>query len=372
MSNKWIISSHQFKLLVTLCYLGRSLLVTPRSLAAISKQDAWIAALFGILGSILIIWIYNSLSNLLTDMSLVQYIEKLLGKWMGKFIAICFVLFALLNTALLLSFMGNFITTQILIDTPVVIINSFFVIVIVIGTRLGLETFARAAEILYPYVIGFLSILILLIIKEINYHNILPVLEYGIVPIIRGTLSYMSYSSVTLILLLMIFPACVNEPSYCKKSFFSGALVSGSIIFLLTILNIMILGYDQAARNTFSSYILAKKISVGNIIERVEVVIAISWIITIYFKILIYFYGAVSGLSQILNLKEYKSLTMPLAMIMVFLSLIVYPNNAYASQFNSTTWVLFSFTFGFILPLFLLLFGNLREKGKMKKQPYKK
>lgn len=368
MSKKWIISSNQFKLLVILCYLGTAILITPRGLAFEAKQDAWIAVLFGIIFSLFLVWLYNSLGSLFPNMTIVQYSQKLLGKWLGKLLSFFFIIFAFLNAAMLLWFVGDFIATQILIETPIEAINTLFMIIIIMAARLGLETFSRAAEVMFPFVIIFFILLILLIIKDIEVLNMLPILENGIKPIIRGALLFTSYSSVTLIILLMIFPSNIDKQIYAKKAFLKGNLIAGLIIFIITDLCILVLGYDLTARNTFSVYILAKKINVSDFLERVEVVIAVSWIITIFYKILFYFYGSVLGLAQILNLKDYSPLTLPLGMILIVLSLVVYPNSTYAQTWNRTIWIPFSFTFGLFFPLILFLIGKFTKGFNEKKQ----
>ncbi|PAB56348.1 GerAB/ArcD/ProY family transporter [Anaeromicrobium sediminis] len=119
----------------------------------------------------------------------------------------------------------------------------------------------------------------------------------------------------------------------------------------------------MTARNAFPSYALAKKISLGHIIQRIEAIIAIIWFITIFYKIILYFYGTALGLAQILELKDYRPLTLPLGMILVVLSLVVYPNSIYKGIWSSTTWIPYVMTYAFFLPL-LLLIVSLFQKSK--------
>jgi spore germination protein KB len=99
----------------------------------------------------------------------------------------------------------------------------------------------------------------------------------------------------------------------------------------------------------------------ADFLERMEAAIATLWIITIFYKIVIYFYGAILGLAQTLNLQDYRPLTLPMAMILIVISLIIYPNVVYANTWNSTTWIPFVLTFGLFLPLLLLIVAVLRK-----------
>ncbi|PAB57762.1 GerAB/ArcD/ProY family transporter [Anaeromicrobium sediminis] len=361
MFNNWKISPRQFRILVTMCYIGTSILFSPVGLAADAKQDAWLAAIVGNILGLLLVCIYNTVGNYFSNMTLIEYTEKVLGKWLGKTLSLLFISFLFINCSMILWTAGNFITTQIMPETPIQYTNAFFALIIIIGTRLGLETFARAAEVLYPFVIGLLIILVIFILPDIEFKNIQPVFEYGIKPILKGGLFYCTFSSLTLITLMMIFPAYVNNLKEAKKSFLSGTLIGGIIIFLIATLCILVLGHDMTARNAFASYALAKKISLGNFIERIEAIIAIIWFITIFYKIILYFYGSVIGIAQILNLKDYHSLTLPMGMILTVLSLVVYPSSMYEDIWNATTWLPHVLAYGFFLPLLLLIVSLFRK-----------
>ncbi|MDK2918911.1 MAG: spore germination protein [Candidatus Petromonas sp.] len=361
MFKKQKISHYQFKILVVMCFVGTSILVTPGGLAAETKQDAWLAAIIGLLLSFPIVWIYNFLGNHLYNMTLIEYTEKVLGKWLGKLVSLSFIFFCFINSASLLYIVGDFVTTQIMPETPIQFTNTLFVIVVVMGSRLGIETLARAGEILYPWVIGIFIILIFLLFPNTDIKKIQPIFEHGIKTNLRGALLFMSYSSLTLIVLLMIFPAYINKPQKAKKTFLRGTLIGGLMIFIMTLFSILVLGHDFTARNVFPSYILVKKISLADFLERMEAAIATLWIITIFYKIVIYFYGAILGLAQTLNLQDYRPLTLPMAMILIVISLIIYPNVVYANTWNSTTWIPFVLTFGLFLPLLLLIVAVLRK-----------
>ncbi len=364
MLENWKISSHQLKILVILCYVGSSILLVPRSIAIDAKQDAWIAAILGLIMALLLVCLYNAVGNRSPNMTIIEFTEELLGKWIGKVVSLLFIFYLFFDSSLLVYIVGDFVISQIMPETPIQFTNLLFVIVVVFGTRLGLETFSRAAEILYPWVIGLLIIFLVFLFPELEFKNTQPIYEYGMKPIIKGALSYSSFSSLTLIPLMMIFPACVNNQREANKSFINGTLIAGLIIFLVTTFCILVLGHDITARNAFPSYALAKKISLGDFIERIEAIIAIIWVITMFYKIILHFYGAVIGLAQVLKLKDYRSLTLPLGMILVVFSLIVYPNSVYVAVWNSTTWLLYVSTYGFFLPLLLLIVSYFSNKIK--------
>jgi spore germination protein KB len=362
MLKKINISAYQFTLLVTLYTVGSAILVIPASMAADSKQDAWIASILGVGAGLLLVWLYSTVGNLFPNRTLVELNEILLGKWLGKAISLLFVVFAFLSCSEVMFYLGNFLTLHILQGTPILSIHIAFMIVVIIGVRYGIESIARCVEILFPVFIILFIILALSVSPQIKVENIQPILETGIKPILRSTLVFLSIASLTLIVLLMIFPACVNTSKKARRSFFIGHFTGGFIMIVIITLSIFILGPSQSARNMYPSYELASRVTIGGFLERIEALLAVMWLFSLYIKISLYFYAAVLGLAQMLELKDYRPLTLPIGMIIIVLSVVVYPSVTYQQNWDTTTWLPFILTVGLFYPIFLLGVGIFRKK----------
>ncbi len=90
--------------------------------------------------------------------------------------------------------MGDFVTTQILEDTPILAIHIMFMIIITIGTRLGLPVIARSAEIFFfvgdPAAVDH-DLCSHTRYKKIN--NVRPVLELGLIQDLRASLPFIAF-----------------------------------------------------------------------------------------------------------------------------------------------------------------------------------
>src|SRR5690606_4475994 len=133
----------------------------------------------------------------------------------------------------------------------------------------------------------------------------LPVFEAGAMAIFESSLTVVGIPYLELVVFLMIYPN-VNKSTKIGKALITGGLLGGLVIIAVTTLCITVLGWDFTARHTFPSYTLAKKIQVGEFLQRIEVFMAIIWMITIFFKLTICFYASALGLTQILKLKSYR------------------------------------------------------------------
>ncbi|SDN09533.1 spore germination protein KB [Psychrobacillus sp. OK028] len=356
------INSYQFLVLVIFFTVGTSILAVPSALAIVAKHDAWISAILGTALGLLIVWLFTKIGIWFPNLTFVQMNETLFGKWIGKVFSFLFLSMTLLFTAVILYYSGSFLTTHVMPNTPMAATNILMAIILVMAVRLGLETIARSAEILTGVFFILFILLVIFIAPEIKYENIQPVFEVDIKSIAESSLTLIVVSSVNAVTLLMIFPAFINQPKSAKKSFFIGNLIGGLIIIIITFLCITVLGADLTARQEYPSYGLAKMINIGNFINRVESLMAALWIICLYYKMVLYFYASVYGLAQILNLKDYRPLTYPLGMIVVVLSLVVFPNVIDQHIFDSTTSKYFSLTIGLLLPLLMVIVYAIRRK----------
>lgn len=356
------ISSNQFKKLVVLYSIGSSILITPGGIIGEAKQAAWLAIIIGIIIGLLQVWLLIAVGKLFPNMNLVQCSEKVLGKWMGKFISLGFIIISFLNGGTLIWYVGNFFTSQIIPEMRIEVVNTFFTLVVIIGMYYGIEVIARASEIFFPIVIVAVTILVAFNIPNMKFENLQPIFESGVKPVLRGSIFFTNISHQPLIVFLMIFPACIDDIKEANKSFFKGILIGGIIMLAITITCVLVMGTTISASQVYPTYLLAKQIHLGNYVERVESIISVTWFITIFFKAVLYFAGAVLGLTQILELRDYRSITLPLGMILVVLSFIIYPNVIYEGEWDTTTWIPYALTYGLIHPLLLLLVGKVKKK----------
>lgn len=362
------INSYQFLILVTLFTIGTSILITPSVLATEAKQDAWVVAIVGTVIGLFVIWLFCLIAQWFPHLTFIQINEKILGKWLGKAVSLLFVLMAFLYASSLLFYSGTFLNTHLMPNTPMIALNVLMAIIIVMGVHLGLETIARSAEIFILAFFVLFFFLVLLVSPEVKFENVQPVFEARTKTIVQSTFSFIEVTAANAIVLLMVFPAFVNNIKQAKKSFFIGYLIGGIVIIIFTFLSVSVLGVYSTAAEIFPTYELAKRINVGDFIQRIEALMAGLWIMTLYFKATLYFYASVLGITQILNLKDYRPLVIPLGMISVVLSVVIYPNVVYQQNWNETTALYFSFSIGVFLPLLLVTVYAIRKK-QLKKVP---
>lgn len=359
---KEIISSRQFTIVTFLYSIGTAILIIPASITSAAKQDAWIATSIGIILSLLVLKLFLTLANQTPSLNFIEANEKILGRFFGKITAICFLILTFLSAGELLYFIGIFMKTEVMPETPTMAIALLFSIIIMYLAYLGIETFARSAEILFPLFVFIFIFFVVCITPQITFENIQPVLEATKSSMFYSIIRFMSIFSFPLIVLLMLYPAGVNVQQSAQKGFYIGTIMGGFVLVTLIVLSILVLGPENTASRTFPSYALAQRISIGDFLQRIEIIMAFMWISSIYIRTFMYFYTTVVGLAQILKIKDHRPLILPMGLIVMGLSQIVHPNIVHSNNYNNEIWPIFSFIFTILLPILLLIVAVIRNR----------
>jgi spore germination protein KB len=355
------IAPRQFMIFVILFTMGSSILLLPKFIAEEAKQDAWMTSIILAGLGLLLAWLYKTLGSLFPDMTLVEFSQEILGRWMGKITSLFFFTYTFILCAMLLTQIGNFFTSTIMPETPIKSIHILFLAIVIMGVRYGLENMARTSEIFFPWVCILFFMIVFFVSPHIEFEKIQPVFAEGANPIFHATFMLMGSPFLELVLFLMILPY-VNRKKEAERSFLVGTLIGGIVIVSITLLAVLVLGAEETANEHFPSYTLAQKIDVGNFIQRVEAIIGGLWVITIFFKLQICYYVSALVLAQTLEIHDYRPLTLPMAVILVVLAQVIAPDMSYFIHFVATIWTPYSLVFGLFMPLFLLVIAKIKQK----------
>ena len=77
---------------------------------------------------------------------------------------------------------------------------------------------------------------------------------------------------------------------------------------------------------------------------------------------LAFFYSAITSLSEMIGLKDHKKIAMPFGLIVLVYSGTVLPSTIHQSDWVITAYTPFIITFGFLIPLLLMIVYIIRKK----------
>ncbi|WP_102028086.1 GerAB/ArcD/ProY family transporter [Salirhabdus sp. Marseille-P4669] len=365
MIEKGKISTRQFTILVFMFSLGTSVISLPSLVATFAQENAWISLTLTCLLGLLIVYLLIRVSNIDQKKNVFEIMERVFGKKIGKGITSLFLIFLMFLTAANIWQIGMFITTQIMVETPIQVFSLLFIITSLIGVKMGLEVIGRSSEVFFPYAFLSLIIMMILVSPQIDFTNIQPVLQKNVSGIFLSIFPTMATPFFELCVLLAILPY-VEKSKEARKCFYIGVVFASILLIAITFMSLAVLGVEFTTRNLFPTYILGKKISIAAFLERIEILVAIAWFFTIYFKITINFYVLSLGLSHLFQLKTPKVLSTPMSFILVVLGAYLGPNVIHYVEYISYYWAPFTATFGLVLPIVILVISKMRKGNKQK------
>ncbi|MFF2909925.1 endospore germination permease [Paenibacillus sp. NPDC057934] len=360
------ISARQFTILIILGIIGDSILVLPTMIASFAKQDSWISMIVaGILG-LVVGCLFAGIANRLKGKSLIGAVQSKLGIVTGGVITLLLLFQFFMCSLTLMSEMSQFMTTQMMPETPINAILVLFVAVVIIAYRYGIEAFARMGELLFPVFLVLFLCLVLFLIPQIEITNVKPILAHGLGPSFKGMFPAFTQAFTEVVFILMLVQH-VSSKTKLTKPILTGYAVGGFILLIVVTLCVLVLGPALMETKYYPAFVLAQKITIGKFLERLEVILTFLWIITVYYKTTMIFYALTTGLAQFLRLKESRMLTIPLGIILIVCTITSTPNITVYNQILLFYYPWFDLIFCLVLPL--LCFVILLVPGKRKKSP---
>ncbi|MHB8157365.1 MAG: GerAB/ArcD/ProY family transporter [Desulfocucumaceae bacterium] len=298
----------QFAMLVSGFLLGTAVILL--SVPGESAQDMWVVALTG--------WAIGSAYVLF--LSLCQE-----PKGRHPVAGFLLSLYVLHLAALVTRNMGEILNLTLMTHTPQVLLNSLMTLVAAYGAYKGIEVISRLAApfVLISFLVGVL--LIALAAPVMSPENLLPVFEHDWKQIIKGSLSYASFPYMETVVFLPLLKL-TNNP---RKALLYGTILAGSLLFV-TILTILLVLPPGQIKSIISPTFLTINSIPGEVFVKALVVVV--WMQTGFLKLSILLYVLSNLMAGAFNV-EYRKLILPLSVLVVAFSLLVYNNMLEMSSF---------------------------------------
>jgi spore germination protein KB len=360
------ISASQLFVLVVLFEMGSAILV---GIASGARQDAWIAVLMGLMGGLMVFFIYYRLFMYYPDLPLTSYVQEITGKWLGRFIGVLYIVYFLYGASRVLRDFGELLTTTIYNSTPLFVINTLMIITIIYAIHKGFEVIARVGEIFFGivYFTAILGMLLIVFSGLIHPGNLKPILENGLKPVLKTFLTEtLTFPFGEMVVFTMLLPF-LHDKKKAKLVCLSGMILSGINITITVVVNIAVLGVGIFLRSTFPLLTTIGRIQIADFIERLDVLFMLYLVIGGFFKISIYFYAAVAGAADIFQIPNQRKIGFPLGLIVLFSSVTIASNYAeHIKEGLDITPIYLHWPFQIIIPSMLLIIAYFRNRKKRK------
>lgn len=369
MNMKEQISSRQMIYVLILNRIGTIITLMSIIHMGPANQDIWLmmilSTFYCLLFNIPLLFLAMKFSN----SSIIEYMEKIFGKFIGKILGISYGLFFIRIAVLYYYIEIQMIRTTFMEElSPVIIILVLMLVLIYVASR-GLEVSVRTIEFFGPIVILSLIFYVVLGFNNIDLTVLLPI--YG-----DSTLSGINIGALeaSLIftdpnLLAMNFPSLSNKKD-AVKIVVKSKIISQLIIIMMVIATQVSLGVEQARHSNFPFLTSVRLVRTYSIFERIEAVFLTTWLIIVMTRVVSYLYISGKAFKQVFNKRNIKPFIYGVG---IFMGIALY----YISDISPKLTFLFSrkieeyyyyFIFNIGIPILAIIIYYIRRKDFRKQE----
>lgn len=344
------ISSSELSSTLFLCIVSSSIGLNIFTTIRLADINSYISVLIGTILGIIPLFIFIYLFNYQSNLPIYKKTTHIFGKTLGTIINYIIILLYLLIGATILFNLGNFIVSQYLSKTPLLLIFYIITILVCYTVNKGIETISRVSAIFSVIVVLLFLFSFLYLRKDANINNLLPILEQGIKkPLIGAYIS--TVITLSPIYTLLIIPKNnIVDNKKTSKYIIISYLIGTTIIFLVAFLSNAILGKYLIEQYQYPCYISLKRISLFGFIDRIENFLSLHWILSNFITLTIITYYISN---TIIKEKNNKILNLLLAIILPIISYKLFTNN---TAFNNYTFKIYPYILTILIFIYIIIF----------------
>lgn len=330
-----------------------------------TKQNTWLVVIAAFVISMLAALMYLAIAKRYPGKNLVEINDEVFGKSIGMLFSLLYIWFFFQLIIHYLFFFNTFWLTYIMPETPRYAFLIMFGIISAYAVRNGLEVIARCCFLFAVIVWATTVTLAALLLSDMNPSFLLPLFDTPLKAFVQSTHIMVSISFCDIVVFLMIFPYTADEQKL-KKPFLIGIIVTAVQLLVVVLRDILSLG-PRVGSSVSASFAAARQINLANILTRMDVLVAISLLIAVFTKITIFSYVTILGSAQVLKLRSYKPLVIPIVALAVIIGAVLYPSDmeqVYAAQY---VWPFNTIVFEMLLPAVTLATIGIKSLAEEKK-----
>ncbi|MCB2292775.1 spore germination protein [Clostridium algoriphilum] len=302
-----------------------------------AKQDAWISMLIYILAGIILQLIYVELWKKYPKDTIVTYMPKIFGKVIGYTLSVIYIIYFAYEAARATRDISELILIAVMPRMSMYIIGILFMSTVIYGTYTGIENLSRVCcifLILFVFLFVMKWIFLLSTPDALKFYNLKPVLEKGILPVIKEGWPLITFPYGESIVLAMLYPS-VTESSRVRKAAVLATIILGILLTVNAIMFISVLGLNFATTSLFPFLQIFRIMKIGEAFNRLGILAILYMLIGGFIKVSFFMYGSMLGISQLIKLDNTKNLALPLGIAVFITSLLIasdYPQHIYIGQ----------------------------------------
>ncbi|TVY07146.1 GerAB/ArcD/ProY family transporter [Paenibacillus cremeus] len=328
----------------------------------ISKQDSWLSMLIGGGIGAALTFLFVHLSILHPNQTLTQFSQALLGKWLGRLIVLPHLIAWYTLTAYLLRRFPGFLQPIVIDRTPLWVLMILLLgLMVYLIYSTAITGIGRLCQIVGPIIILALIGSFIFNAGNADWHQLLPVFkDTGWLNIVKGSIRPGMWFSGPFTLLVIV--AFMQNPQKALSKSMLGVGITVFMVFTATLMVLMVLGPNLAAKMRFPYIMYVRTIDILNFIQNLDIFIIFVWIFGVTAQLSLYLFVVSYETAQWFNVKNWRRIIWFGAPV-IFIMAILIPNETSLATYDEFwTTVIFPVC-GIAIPLILWIISLVKKNA---------
>lgn len=340
--------------------LGSAFVAVPEATAG---RNAWVSSILAALIGFYALAVILRLQLMFPGVSIFKIAELSLGLVPGKILNMVY-LFIVWVVAIL--YLGDIISLlrQLFPLLPAFSLRTILILTAAYCLYKGITSIAYLAELVIGFILFFLVIGFLTSLSLADFSNLQPILSEWYA--MAGATLYGAawpYLGITVFALLL---PLVNDLEKGYPKIVTWFIIAAVVLVFRTVLVLAVLGPELTLAYAFPFYKVFRLVEVQNF-QRIELFFFAMWFTTSFIAGLVYYLGVVLGLKELFGLKDYRSLILPVGLLILTMSIYTIRSDMYFVRVLSTNAPLVTMPVNLLYPTIVLLaaliaYNKVRDK----------
>lgn len=333
--------------------------ITAEILLNFAHQDSWFSIIIAIILGLIPFSLFSYLKNKYPNQNIIQINKKKLGKF-GTFLNLILIAGTLIFTTCSFWITANFIDSQYLYQTPIIMIIIALILPVIYTIIKDFHIFSKVSLIMFYISLFFIIIILFGLLYNIDFNNLKPVFNNSPNNILYGSFYFIGFNILPIFLLNIIPKNKIN--GYTPKKSFIFYLISCLSLLNVMFLTISIFGIHLSKLYNYPSFHLLKRVSVLEIVDRVESILSLEWFLALFVQIMMSLYFVKEALKETFQIKEKTNNIIMIIVCLSIASLInfIFPTQGTEIAYFKNILIYILYIIYFIIPL-ITFFKSLKK-----------
>ncbi len=356
------ISNLELRGLMVSNVIGVGVLSLPNSLANLLGNDGWIPIIITAILIMGLYLVYCQIFLLNPGKDFFQIGKENLGFFFYLTLVI-FIVYLVLLLGIVSRNLGELIKIFLLQTTPLQVIIITFILVSTYLASYEIDSIARAGYFIYPIIIVFAVLVVLISLPKADFTHLLPVFQTDLISIAKGVKeSLFSFYGIEIVVFAIPF-IDETDKGKIKKSGIYGIITIAMIYTALYLMTLTHFSIDQIKDVNYPILVLVRQLDLpGFFLENLDGLVIALWVLVVFATFVPAYYSVGKILSKMFKTKKHKYFI--LALVPIIFMVAILPKNFV--ELLTTMQMYFNIVSSItviILPLILLITIYIRKKG---------